>query len=244
MYYEPCLQLNVMSCSSLDQQGITVTFRNLKYLLSDRHDRNMILCAMLKNERDGLFKSRLQQPNRRARVSIESSRARRNYNETARNMPGHLWHQCLGHVYEDTANRMILDETYGMKTCDKPLDRLCDACECTKRTRFPSNGDLIDRSDDRTNHADICGPFRNATIAGNRYFLPTTTTPHPYTEVKVLEKRREAGQHLFNFEAWLERDTGKSVKHIHTDNAKEFTATHLRLRTMAINHTCISAYSS
>lgn len=75
VYYAHSSQLNVRSWSRLDEQGITVTFSNMACLLSNRHDRNMLLGIMMK-DKDGLFKSRIQQANKMAQVSTASSRAR------------------------------------------------------------------------------------------------------------------------------------------------------------------------
>lgn len=72
VYYAPSLQLNVISCSRLGEKGIKLTFNHMERFLSKRHDINTLLGTTIKDEKNGLYKSRIEQPNGTAQVRIVS----------------------------------------------------------------------------------------------------------------------------------------------------------------------------
>lgn len=67
---------------------------------------------------------------------------------------------------------------------------------------------------------DVCGPFKQLTLGGNKYVLSMTTSPHRYVEVKGIKNRFEVAQYIFCYISWIERNLGKKVTPVHIDNPK------------------------
>ena len=69
-------------------------------------------------------------------------------------------------------------------------------------------------------HTDICGPFSYCSKGGAKYFVTFVVASSPFCEVALLKARSDMAEKLFNFIAWLERNTSVTVKRIHRKTQK------------------------
>lgn len=162
---------------------------------------------------------------------------------TKADQPAAIWHKIMAHVNPSVISHMTGNGKYGMDTKRGTPRHTCGTCEVTKQVKAPSTGNLVDNAEDMTIHVDSCGPFQTRTIGGKKYFLAMTNTPHRYTKVQLLTHRGEVEPHIQEHIAWLERVTGKSVKRVHADNAKEFLSLRTTLKKSGIRLTTSSAYT-
>lgn len=70
--------------------------------------------------------------------------------------------------------------------------------------------------------------------------MTMTTAPHQYTSVQLLQTRDEAAQYCYDHIAWLDTSAKKSVKCVHSDNAKELVLKRRTLKKMGTAHTTTS----
>ncbi|MCH84599.1 retrovirus-related pol polyprotein from transposon tnt 1-94, partial [Trifolium medium] len=73
-------------------------------------------------------------------------------------------------------------------------------------------------------HSDICGPFENPTLAGNKYFI---TFVDEYTRMiwlYTIKLKSEALYIFKKFKVLVEKESEKSIKILRTDGSGEYTS--------------------
>jgi hypothetical protein len=83
-----------------------------------------------------------------------------------------------------------------------------------KARRASSSLDLV--------HSDLMGPFPHPSINKARYVLTFIDDYSRYTWVYFLRKKSEVFEHLKDFKALVETQTGKKIKILCTDNGGEY----------------------
>ena len=83
---------------------------------------------------------------------------------------------------------------------------------------------MVSDEDDITIYTDIFGPLEVQTFSGKKYFAAFTIAKSGYCDVGLLSARDQVRDHLEEFVAWVEHQSGISVKRIHSDNEKDFNA--------------------
>ncbi|POW03083.1 hypothetical protein PSTT_11335 [Puccinia striiformis] len=71
-------------------------------------------------------------------------------------------------------------------------------------------------------NVDLIGPFEVPSIGGGKYCLTIRDIGSGYSEVKILCRKSEATEQLINTVIRLERQTGKLLKILRSDNGGEF----------------------
>lgn len=108
----------------------------------------------------------------------------------------------------------------------KPTNRLnngCSVCHQAKQTR-----DKFDLSNNKASnlfeliHCDLWGPYRHSSSSGACYFLTVVDDYSHSVWVYLLIDETEVTQFLKNFFAMVERQFGKQVKIVRSDNGIEF----------------------
>lgn len=136
-----------------------------------------------------------------------------------------LWHRRWGHINYGSLYRMA-NQNYvkGMEGIDKRPESDCVICLKNKicEEPYPSaavnsvNG-ILDRV-----HSDICGPFRTKSLCGALYFATFIDEHSRFCKVYALKSRADIGSAFKNFKTFVEKQTGRAVRCIRTDNAKEY----------------------
>ena len=159
-----------------------------------------------------------------------------------------LWHERLAHPGIEST-KGLLDGSYaeGVSWNHKVGHTRCIACVLGKVPRAP-----YDHNAHRASellgllHMDICGPFPVQGPHLERYFAVILNDYSNDSTVQCLRNRDHAFRFYLSVEARWERQTGKTVKALRVDGAKELIegrmGTHLTERGIHIQQTAAYAH--
>jgi hypothetical protein len=104
--------------------------------------------------------------------------------------------------------------------------QFCDTCVLAKHHRgvFPKQSKY--RADKALElvHGDLCGPIKPVTPGGRRYFLLLVDDATRYMWVVLLTAKLEASSAIKCIQAAAEKEWGRKLRVLRTDNGGEFTA--------------------
>lgn len=206
--FVPDLRINLMSVGKIVDKGFTVTFEK-RGATAYAENGEILLTA----DRIGdLFYLR--------KPSHETACAKYE-NENERSLD--LWHRRLGHLNEHDLKEMAKGGVIGMEIPEKAKLSACKICLQGKLTQTP----FPKKSERKTEvldivHTDICGPMRVTSIGGSHYFITFIDDATRWCEVKFLKHKSEALEAFKNFKNKVEKQTGKKVKCLQSDNGLEY----------------------
>ncbi len=104
--------------------------------------------------------------------------------------------------------------------------RSCSACQKGKQTHNVIPCVTEERSSKVLGRvfSDLCGPMETPTLEGYQYFITFTDDFSHYSHIGFCKSKDKA---LAVFKAWkaqAEKETGKSLKILHTDGRGEYTS--------------------
>ena len=73
-------------------------------------------------------------------------------------------------------------------------------------------------------YSDVCGPIDVETLGGNKYFFTFIDDASRKMWVYVLKTKDQVFEHFKKFHAMAEREKGKPLKCLRTDNRGEYTS--------------------
>lgn len=76
----------------------------------------------------------------------------------------------------------------------------------------------------RVVHSDICGLIEVPTVAGNRYFITFIDQYSIMIWVYVIKMKSDVLQIFIRFKAQVERESGRRVTILRTDEGGEYTS--------------------
>nr|AAC67205.1 putative retroelement pol polyprotein [Arabidopsis thaliana] len=201
--YVPALNCSLISVSKLVKQiKCLALFTDTICVLQDRFSRTLIGTG---EERDGVYYLTDAATTTVHKVDITTDHA--------------LWHQRLGHPSFSVLSSLPL---FSGSSCSVS-SRSCDVCFRAKQTRevFP---DSSNKSTDCFSliHCDVWGPYRVPSSCGAVYFLTIVDDFSRSVWTYLLLAKSEVRSVLTNFLAYTEKQFGKSVKIIRSDNGTEF----------------------
>ncbi|CAL5417495.1 unnamed protein product [Camellia sinensis] len=201
----PDLRLNLISGIALDRQGYENYFGKGIWKLK----KGSLVVA--KGQAIGtLYKTH---------VEVNSNSFNAAEDETSPN----LWHKRLGHMSEKGL-QILAKKSLIPFAKDAKLNP-CDNCLFGKhhRVAFHSSSrrqsELLSRV-----YSDVCGPIEVESLGGRKYFLTFIDDASRKVWVYVLKTKAEVFQHFQTFHAMVERETGKKLKCLRTDNGGEYTS--------------------
>lgn len=206
--YVPNLTHNLLSIPQMTQYGYTINFHKNYALIKDKCGR-LIFKAF---RRQGLY----------VVAEVERNRAmnseERCYNYFKR------WHERMGHLNQNDLKKLYTENMVtGMQFQVPTKNFECQICHQGKMHRLSFKNSAQRRTDVlELIHTDICGPMRVASLGGAKYFITFIDDATRYTEVIMLKNRSEAFNAFRNYKARVEKETGKQIKSIRSDNAKEY----------------------
>lgn len=137
---------------------------------------------------------------------------------------GDLWHQRFCHVNMKSLRELIVKNlVVGMKFSTIEGNH-CEACCIGKSTKKPCKR-LNTRQSSRILdlvHTDLCGPLPVNSIGGARYFITFIDDWSRKTFVYVLKSKEDVPQCVQRYIAYVERQTGKKVRRLRSDNGLEY----------------------
>jgi transposase InsO family protein len=136
------------------------------------------------------------------------------------------WHERLGHANFGSLEKMgRLEMVCGLSPISH-AEQFCDTCVLTKHHR----GVFLKQSKYRADkalelvHDDLCRPVKPATPSGRRYFLLLVDDATRYMWVVLLTAKSEASSAIKRIQAATEKECGRKLWVLRTDNGGEFTA--------------------
>ena len=135
------------------------------------------------------------------------------------------WHERYSHLHFDALHRL---SKHGMARGLLEIDHVaqfCDTCVITKHRRAPFSSEAQYRAQDPLElvHGDLCGPISPATPGGRRYFLLLVDDATRYMWVALLTTKDMAADAIKHLQAVVEKQSGKKLRTLRTDNGREFT---------------------
>ncbi|WVY92490.1 hypothetical protein V8G54_031578 [Vigna mungo] len=128
---------------------------------------------------------------------------------------GHLNFKYLKHLDEK-------EMVSGMRKITIP-ENVCDSCLAGKQTRKPFKSLIRMRAKDCLEVVpDICGPFEVPSLVGNRYFI-TLDEFSMMLWIYVIKMKSDALDTFIKFNTYAERESGKKLKILRTDEGREYT---------------------
>ena len=138
-----------------------------------------------------------------------------------------LWHKRLGHFHTEGLQRMTRSEAVTGLPSLHFSRHTCTGCQLGKHTR--SKLPKISRhSTSRVLeliHFDVCGPFRQQSLGGHRYFVTFIDDFSRRMWIYFLSHKSEVLTKFQNFVHLVESSTGQRVQTIRSDNGGEYTST-------------------
>jgi transposase InsO family protein len=90
------------------------------------------------------------------------------------------------------------------------------------RDEFPSNPDRNKKDLLELVHVDVCGPMQTKPLGGAYYFLLFIDDYTRYTWVYFLRKKSDVFEYFKEFKNMVEKQTGKPIKIVHSDQGGEY----------------------
>lgn len=206
--YLPGLKSNLLSVSRATKSGHEVRFKGTIGKVIDSRGE-IVLTA---REHNGLF------------IVNEREHSHKQTFLTVRETTTNLWHRRLGHVNFDSlfrmANKNIVN---GIKDVARK-DNDCEVCLRNKICELPYPKEAENKVDgvlDRI-HSDIFGPSRTRSLSGALYFATFIDEKSRYCKVYALHSRDEIGDAFEQYKTFVEKQRGRPIKSVRTDNAAEY----------------------
>lgn len=196
----PDLATNLSSVSRICKKGLSVIFTAETWEVRDE-DGDVIASGM---ETGGLYRLNTKRP--------ESS-----YLITESN----IWHKRLGHLNQGSLRKLVA-MVDGMDLKNE-LKVDCVACAKGKHARdsFHSSSSRAEGLLDLV-HSDVCGPIEEASFGGNRFFVTFVDDASRKVFVYFLEPKSQVKDVFERFKAMTERQTGRKLKIVRSDNGMEY----------------------
>lgn len=138
---------------------------------------------------------------------------------------GSLWHKRYGHLNTSSLQEMVRKKmVYGVEKVVFKPDAVCKTCMLAKIHVQPFPKITRSRAEELLDmiHSDLCGPFSTPSLAGSKYFLTFIDDKSRRIFVYFLRKKDEVFTKFVEFKKLVERQTGRKIKCIRSDNGGEF----------------------
>ena len=202
--HAPDLRLNLISVRKLDDEGYVSTFGSSQWKLTKG---NLVVARGKKTSSLYVMKSTISKGSVNAVESKEASE---------------LWHRRLGHISEKGLNCLAKkDVLSGLKNAE--LER-CSHCMAGKQRRLSFKKHPPSRKLDFLElvHSDVCGPLKVKSFSGALYFVTFIDDYSRKLWAYALKTKNQVLEKFKEFQVLVERQTGKKLKCIRTDNGGEY----------------------
>ncbi|CAI7882197.1 unnamed protein product [Closterium sp. NIES-54] len=137
-----------------------------------------------------------------------------------------LLHRRMGHAGHTRLKELVKKNmAAGAKVADGGEENLkCSTCVEAKATKapHPKHGVREPYETLAIVATDVCGPMRVASRHGSKYFVTFADLGTRHTWVTEIKKKSEVYTSFLDWKAEAERQSGKKLKVLHTDNGAEF----------------------
>jgi hypothetical protein len=140
-----------------------------------------------------------------------------------------IWHKRFGHTnyakVKEMGDKQMVRGLEDIKLSN--LGPTCDCCLKMKATKLRFNKEQRKRAEGKLDlvHTDICGPLRKPSKGGASYILTFIDDYSRKSDVYLLKRKNEVFEKFKNYQARVERETGRKIKILRSDNGSEFNNT-------------------
>ncbi|KAH0685102.1 hypothetical protein KY289_022854 [Solanum tuberosum] len=133
-----------------------------------------------------------------------------------------LWHKRLSHISEKGLN--VLAKKKLLSNFKSAKLEKCEHCLAGKQNRVSFKSYPPSRKTELLElvHSDLCGPMKTKTLGGALYFVTFIDDCSRKLWVYVLKTKDQVLGVFKQFQASVERETGKKLKCVRTDNGGEY----------------------
>lgn len=205
--YVPHLKCNLVSTSKATDSGCKVIMEGKKALILRK---NEILIEG--HKRNNVYFVNLFEDKKAANTVHQSNE--KNFN---------LWHRRYGHLNCKDLSRL---SSFSMVNGLPNLNAMqidCEACIRGKQTRlsFPHKNEKSSTEILQLIHTDLCGPMKCESMGRSIYFATFIDDFSRKVYVYFLRQKNEYLEKFKEFKQAVENETGKRIKILRSDNAKE-----------------------
>lgn len=201
----PELAANLLSVSKIVDRGHTVIFRQKGCEVINPEGKRIATG----HRSNGLFKLDQQPQSALACQQMKSI---------------DLWHKRTGHLSIKGLKRLKNGLASGINFVESESGD-CKTCAIGRQARLP-----FSKEGRRANeilelvHSDICGPMEEVSLGGSRYYITfiDDKTRRMFVYFLRTKSEEEVVEAFKAFYSMAERQTGKKLKVLRTDNGKEF----------------------
>ncbi|GLJ33801.1 hypothetical protein SUGI_0679410 [Cryptomeria japonica] len=207
VYWVDGLKHNLLSVAQLNDSGLTLQFKNGVCRIKGKDGK---LVAIGMQTKGNLFQLN-------ANVSTYLM---------AKLDDSWIWHRRLYHVnFDSIVKASKIKVVRGLPVLKKLDNTLCRECQLGKMSSSTFKGksftanNLLDLV-----HTDLYGPMKTRSVQVDRYFMILTDDCSRMMWVTFLKDKSEAFGKFKAFRALVEKESGKRIKCIRTDQGGEFTS--------------------
>lgn len=136
------------------------------------------------------------------------------------------WHERFGHLNGSSLKQLSTKNmVLGLKLgSENHLE--CVVCAKAKISEQPFPKKSLSRSKGILDlvHTDICGPMRTASAGGGSYFVSFIDDKSRKMYIYIIKRRNEVLGIFKQFKKDVERETGRAIKMIRSDNGAEYVS--------------------
>ena len=206
VYFVPNLGKNLLSIGKISEKGVIVQFSKQICIFKTQSHQEIGFALLQK----GLYI--LQTAQQQILHAVN--------NATAADSK-ELWHFRLGHLnYNDMKQ---LDLPVAIPDNVKTIESCEDCAKCKLiRAPFASGSSYRAKEPLEIVHSDVCGPMKTPSHSGKLYFLTFIDDFSRMVFVYLLKYKSEAFTAFQEFRQMAEKQSGKQLKVLRTDNGGEF----------------------
>lgn len=137
-----------------------------------------------------------------------------------------LWHLRYGHLNIKGLQLLKSKEMVHNLPTIISSTHVCEGCVLGKQTKRSFPMGKAKRASDVLElvHADSCGPMKEESLTGSKYFFLLTDDYTRMSWVYFLQAKSEAFEYFKKFKAMVEKQSGNYLKIFRTDRGGEFTS--------------------
>lgn len=215
VWYVPQLHSNFLSINKIIKAGYSVTFAGSKAMMMSKDHQN-VLTADLKEE---IFIANVKVNN-----MVQSVNGAIDRDMVMK------WHQRFGHMNVQDLSKLTSKDMVKGLNLKVPESLECVTCAVCKISASPYRSYSNIQTTDILElvHMDICGPMGVNSVGGSSYFMTIIDDYSRYITIYFLKRKSEAFEVFENFAAIAEKQTGRQIKVVRSDNGKEFVNSKFR----------------
>ena len=230
--YVSTMKINLITIGQLIEKGFSMNLHQGILELYGRKHRKVLKTPLLAN--------------RTFQVTIGTLKSQCLSAESEMN-DSWIWHMRYGHRnFKDLSMLHTKNLVNGLSQIKNP-QVVCERCLVSKQPRSTFGSYVPSRACDLLNiiYSDVCGPFKVSSLGGNKYFVSFVNEFSKKLWTYPLKAKSEVFDTFKVFKILEEKQSGKSLKIIRTDDGGEFTSKEFEnfCRDNGILHEIIALYT-